>query len=172
MEKSAYKEYGFRVPIMYPTMEDNGKIFDFMDDEDNRFQLIYDGTKWTLYKNGSVVLPGQLYDDEDTEEHQDDRDSRISDIEYEIESIEEEPDGDLDEDSVEEIVEDKKDEIRRNPKHHLDNYDMDYGNFIDKDQFIKNVVREEDYGVLGSYDGNYDQININGTDYIVMWVNK
>jgi hypothetical protein len=33
------------------------------------------------------VSPHQIYDDEDTDEHQEARDERISDIDYEIEEI-------------------------------------------------------------------------------------
>lgn len=168
MEKWVYERTDVRFPIKYPTREDNGKVFDFMDEnEEYEFQLRYDGNKWTLYKDGSVAQPGQLYDDEDTEDHQDDRDSRITDIEYEIEEIKDNPDGDLDEDSVEERVEDRLYEIRQNPVRFIEDYGLQIENFVDEDGIIDDMVSNESYGTL-SYDDSYDEITINGTDYVVM----
>jgi len=163
MEKWVYEKGGVRAPIQYQTRE-SGNIFDFMDEDDNRFQLKYDGTRWVLYKDGSVVQPGQLYDDEDTDDHQDDRESRISDIEYEIQEIEENPEGDLDEDSVEEIVEDKKDEVRNDPLRWIKDHGLEIKYFIDKDDFIRGLSNDEDYGNLNGYDGTYDYYD----GYIVM----
>lgn len=173
MEKWVYENEGVRFPIKYPTKEENGTVFDFWDeDEEHEFQLKYEGNKWVLYKDGSIVQPGQLYDDEDTDDHQDDRESRISDIEYEIQEIEENPDGDLDEDSVEERVEDKKYEISNDPISWLRNYDMDVDNFIDEKAFIEDVAGDEDYGILNGYDSTYDIINLGNQSYVVMITDK
>lgn len=173
MEKWVYENEKVRYPIKYPTKEENGTVFDFWDeDEEHEFQLKYEGNRWTLYKDGSVVQPGQLYDDEDTQDHQDDRESRISDIEYEIQEIEENPDGDLDEDSIEEAVEDRKYEISNDPMRWLRDYDMGIENFIDRDAFIEDVADEEDYSVLNGNDGTYDIINLNNQSYVVMVTDK
>jgi hypothetical protein len=41
--------------------------------------------------------------------------------------------------------------------------------FIDKDDLLESLINDSDYGsALNGYNGDYDQININGTDYIVM----
>ncbi len=41
--------------------------------------------------------------------------------------------------------------------------------FIDKDDLLESLINDSDYGsALNGYDGNYDEININGTYYIVM----
>ena len=58
-----------------------------------------------------VVPPRQLYDDEDTEEHETDREDRINDIDSEIEDIKENPDGDPDESSIEDTVDMKQKKI-------------------------------------------------------------
>jgi len=173
MEKWVYENEGVRFPLKYPTAEENGTVFDFWDEnEEHEFQLKYEGNRWTLYKDGSVVQPGQLYDDEDTQDHQDDRESRISDIEYEMQEIEENPDGDLDEDSIEEVVEDKKYDIAQDPMRWLRDYDMDIENFVDEDKFIEDVADDEDYGILNGYDGTYDIINLNNQSYVVMITDK
>jgi len=173
MEKWVYENEGIRFPIKYPTREDNGKIFDFMDEnEEHEFQLRYEGDEWVLYKDGVVTQPGKLYDDEDTEDHQDDRDSRIVDIEYEIQEIEENPDGDLNEDDIENAVDDRRSEILRDPMRWIDDYGLSMDNFIDEGQFIEDVANEEDYGTLNSYSDSYDSITVGGTDYIVMVYEK
>ena len=171
MEKWVYENDGVRSPIKYQTREENGRVFDFMDEsEEHEFQLRYEGNRWTLFKDGSIVQPGQLYDDEDTEEHMDDRNSRISDIEYEIDEVKENPDGDLDESSVEYEIENKKEEVRRNPVQWLKDYDIDIKYYIDRDGLIDDLVNEYDYSVLNSNDETYDEITINGNYYFVMQV--
>ena len=41
--------------------------------------------------------------------------------------------------------------------------------FIDKDDLLESLIDESDYGsALNGYNGEYDQIKINGTYYIVM----
>jgi soluble cytochrome b562 len=171
MEKWVYENEGVRFPIKYPSREDNGRVFEFMDeDEEHEFQLRYEGNRWTLFKDGSVAQPGQLYDDEDTQDHEDDRDSRISDIEYYIDEIKESPEGDLDEDSVEEVVENRKYEVSRDPLQWIRDYDVDMKYFVNRDGVIDDLVSEYDYSALNSSYGSYDEININGNYYIVMKV--
>ena len=176
MEKWVYENEGVRAPISEPTRED-GDVFDFEDAEGNRFQYKNTSTdpnrsNWVLYKDGQVVPPHQIYDDEDTDDHQDDRDSRISDIEYEIQEIKDNPDGDPNENEIEEAVEDRLDDIRRDPFTFLEEMGYDFRSmvsFIDKDDLLESLINDSDYGsALNGYDGNYDEININGTYYIVM----
>jgi hypothetical protein len=172
MEKWVYKNFKIRYPIKYPSREGKNKVFDFMDDEDNPFQMRYEGNKWVLYKEGVMVQPEQLYDNEDTEEQKQEREERISEIEYEIESIKEEPDGDLDEDAVEDAVEDRKYDISNDPVRWLNDYGIDdYSPFINRRDFLDDLVDELDYGRLGGYDDSYDEIDINGTTYIVVRTN-
>lgn len=172
MEKWVYENEGVRAPIYEPTREDGG-IFDFTDEEDNRFKYKKEGNNWVLYKNDQVVSPRQIYDDEDTQENEDDRDNRISDIESEIEDIKDNPDGDLDDDSVESYVEDKKYEISRDPVDFLKNemgFDSsDIIKYVDKDDLLRTLINDSDYGeTLNGYDNTYDEITINGTEYVVM----
>jgi len=179
MEKWVYENEGVRSPIKYPSKEDNGRIFDFWDEnEEHEFQYRNQSSdpsksNWVLYKDGVVVSPHQLYDDEDTSEQEDDRESRISDIEWEIQDIKDNPDGEPDEDRINDAVEEYlDDEIGRDAYRWLK--DMGYGikDFIDKRRLKEQLINDSDYGdTLNGYDGNYDEIRINGTDYIVMRTN-
>jgi hypothetical protein len=179
MEMWVYRNEGLRAPIKYPTKEENGRVFNFYDD-DTEIEYDYKNessdpqkSHWVLYKDGVVVSPRQIYDDEDTQEHEDERDSRISDIESEIDNIKDDPDGDLDESSVESSVEDQKYEISRNPVNFLKNemgFDSsDIIKYVDKDGLLDSLISDIDYGeALNGYDNTYDAITINGTEYVVM----
>jgi hypothetical protein len=119
------------------------------------------------------VSPHQIYDDEDTDEHQEARDERISDIDYEIEEIKDNPDGEPDEDDIERAVEEYLDGIEDDPLGFLE--DMGYSNFndfIDEEELRDDLARDYDYGdALNSYDSSYDEFTVNGTRYIVMKYN-
>ena len=170
MEKYIFENTGVRFPIKYQTKED-GNVFDFTDEEDNGFQYYNEGGNWVLDKDGVRVDPNKIYDDEDTSDQQDDKESRISDIEYEIQEIKDNPDGDLDESSVEQAVQDKLYDIRRDPFGFLEDIGYDFDtmvNFIDKDDLLDSLIRDSDYGALSGYDSNYDEFKINGTVYIVV----
>jgi hypothetical protein len=170
MEKYLYENTNVRFPIKYQTKED-GNVFDFEDGEGNGFQYYDEGGNWVLDKDGARVDPYNIYDDENTEDLQDDKDSRISDIEYEIQEIKDEPDGDPDEDSIEQAIEDYLERIDNDPISFLDEIGADYENFIDKDRLKKDLISESDYGSLNGYDNQYDEIKINGTYYVVMRTN-
>ena len=171
MEKWVYENEGVRAPIMYPSKEKDG-TFDFYDSEDNELQYRREGNNSILYKDGQVVPPRQLYDDEDTEEHETDREDRISDIDSEIEDIKENPDGDPDESSIEDVVNNYlENEIGHDPARWLNSMGGDITDFIDTRELLDDLVRNGDYGDLNGYDGTYDTVNINGTDYVVMRTN-
>ena len=172
MEKYILENTGVRFPIQHATKEDGG-VFDFEDGEGNRFQYYEEGGNWVLDKDGVTVDPNKIYDDEDTQDHQDDRDSRISDIEYEIQEIKDNPDGDPDEDSISDAVETYlEDEIGDDPYGWLVNMGYDIDNFIDIERMKEQLINDADYGeVLNSYNGNYDEIKVNNTYYIVMRTN-
>jgi hypothetical protein len=171
MERWVYENEGVRAPISEPTKEE-GNIFDFEDAEGERFQYKREGNNWVLYKDGQVIPPHQIYDDEDTQEHEDERESRISDIDYEIEDIKENPDGEPNEDEIENAVENELYDIRRDPVSRLRDFGYDLHNFLNKKELLDDLIRDADYGqTLNGYDGSYDTIDINGTDYVVMRIN-
>ena len=169
MEKYIFENTGVRFPIQYQTKEDGG-VFDFQDDKDNHFQYYNENGNWVLDKDGVRVDPNKIYDDEDTSDQQDDKDSRISDIEYEIQEIKDNPDGEPDEDSINDAIETYlDDEIGDDPLRWLTGQDYEIDDFIDTRRLKEQLVNDSDYGeVLNSYNWSYDEIRINGNNYIVM----
>jgi hypothetical protein len=110
-----------------------------------------------------------------TDEEVEEIESDIYDYEQLIEDIKENPEGDYDEqeieDTIEGMVDDNKDDIFRTLKDR--GYDNQYLlNFVDVDAAIDYVIRTDGYGsILNGYDGTEDSYTINGEEYYVMRYN-
>lgn len=158
--------YGIIVPLDFVVNRDNN--WEYTDGADNKINLIVnqDGSK-TVLLNGTPTLKNPKYEDVDWDEMSENISERISEIDDEIIGIKDEPDGDPDEDEIEELVEDRLSEIKDDPIRILDDYGMSYDNFINIKQLKDDLVVDADYGVISHYDGDYEEININGEDFIV-----
>jgi hypothetical protein len=167
LEKYAIEHYKIRVPIMYPSFVNKEMTF-LNEENDIEFTFKYEGDKWILYKDGVLVTPGNVYDDEDTEEQENEREDRVTEIEYEIIDITDSPDGDLNEYSVEEVVENRKSEVENDPMSWIRDYDMDISNFVNHRDIIADLVDDVSYDVLSPYDGNYYMVEVMGEDYVVI----
>lgn len=101
--------------------------------------------------------------------------NEISDIEDIIEDIEENPQGDYDENMIEETIDNWVDDNEDNfldlikdsgydPKNILD--------YVDMNEVVDYVVRHDSWGdILGSYDGDHDEIQVGDLNFIVMRYN-
>ena len=165
---------GARYPLTKEEVE-SMKYFKFNDYMGNILIVEWSENKWQIYQNGKKV-ESVTYEDEDEDgEHESDNDSRmdeieseIEDIDVEIQDIKDDPDGDLNEEEVENAVEERLDQIKDDPISWLDEMGDQYENFVDKKSLLSSLVDEEDYGVLSSYDGNYDTISVNDSTFVVM----
>lgn len=110
-----------------------------------------------------------------TDEEVEEIETDIYNYEQLIEDIKENPEGDYDEESIEEtiegMVEDNKDDLFRTLKDRgYDNQDL--LDFVDVDAAIDYVIRSDGYGsVLNGYDGTENEYTVNGNDYYVMRYN-
>ena len=165
--------YGIITPLNFIVNRDNN--WEFTDGAGNKVNYIKnsDDTQIVLL-NDTPTLKNPVYKDVDWDEMNDDMsvrkeeiEDRINDIDYEIQDIKDNPDGDLDEDDVEREVEEKVDEIKDDPVRWLDDYGIEYDRFINLRSLKEDLVNDSDYGVLSSYDGTYDEIEINDNTYIV-----
>jgi hypothetical protein len=165
---------GARSPLIEEDIEDL-KYFKFNDYMDNILIVEWSENKWQIYQNGKKV-ESVTYEDEDEDgEHESDNESRVEEIENEIEGIDEEiqdikddPDGDLNDDEVEEAVEDRLGQIKDDPMSWLDEMGDDYNNFIDRQSLINDLIDENDYGVISSYNNEYDTVSVNDSTFVVM----
>jgi hypothetical protein len=108
-------------------------------------------------------------------------DEKYEEIEIKIEGLEEiiqeindDPQGDYDESSIENEITSRVDDYQNDIQGFIDLYGFDKNfimDFIDLDKLTETVVSSDGYGsMLNSYDGDYDTFNINGTEYYVMRV--
>lgn len=109
-------------------------------------------------------------------------DEKYEEIEIKIEGLEEiiqeindDPQGEYDESSIENEITGRVDEYKDDIFGFIEHYGSDKDfimDFIDLDKLTETVVSSDGYGsMLNSYDGDYDTFNINGTEYYVMRVN-
>lgn len=164
VEEMILEYYGIR-GLQYLTVK-NG-VYDFMDTNDDEFEFKYEGNQWRLYKGGILTTPGNVYEDGE-DEYEDERTDRIVEINDEIDDIKNNPDGDLDDDDVESEVSDRMDEVRNDPMRWINDYEINMDNFIDRRSFVNTLVEDSDFSVIGGYDNGYDEIDINGTKYVVI----
>jgi hypothetical protein len=123
-------------------------------------------------------LEEYLEDEEDEEkieniqEKIDELDEMISEFESEIEDINDSPEGDFPQDMIDEKVEERLKDVRYDPEDFIKEWDLDFVDFIDKDDFIQGVIDADGYGhTLSSYDGNADEVDVEGTTYWVIRIN-
>ena len=120
------------------------------------------------------------------EERQENLDSEIEDpeeysrmydqIQEHIDSLQEQIDDmEPDNEPTQDMIDDKVDEMLRDVKRNLIDYmkdwGMDIGQYIDKESAIDDIINSDGYGqILNGYDGNYEEVDVDGENYIVMRV--
>ena len=108
-------------------------------------------------------------DDEDIEERIGELNDEITEMETEIEDIKEDPEGDFPDELLEDIIERRVDDAKYDIEGFMNEWGLEWNNYIDKDAFIKAVVDEDGYGhTLNGYDGSADEINVEGETFYVM----
>jgi hypothetical protein len=108
-------------------------------------------------------------DDENYDNYYEDFQNLIDKLESEKEEIV--PSTEPTDEMIEEVLEDKLYDVERNPMFYIKEYGLNIKDFVDEDELAKGLADEEGYGLMNSYDGNYDTININGEDYYIMRIN-
>ena len=108
-------------------------------------------------------------DDDNYYEYEEDLDNQIEALQEELDNIEvdTEPTEDMIENKVAELVRD----VRRDPLDYLKNLGYNIKDYIDEDELAQGLVDSEGWGVMNSYDGNYDSEEVNGVTYYIMRIN-
>ena len=108
-------------------------------------------------------------DDENYNDYDEDLENQIEALQEELDSIV------IDTDPTEEMVENKVAELVRNVRRDPLDYLIDYGlpikEYIDEDELAQGLVDSDGWGIMNSYDGSYDSVDIGGETYYVMRVN-
>jgi DNA repair exonuclease SbcCD ATPase subunit len=108
-------------------------------------------------------------DDENYYDYEEDLDNQIEALQEELDSIEvdTEPTDDMIENKVAELVRD----VRRDPLDYLKNLGLDIKEYIDEDELAQGLVDSDGWGIMNSYDGQYDTEEVNGVTYYIMRIN-
>ena len=92
-------------------------------------------------------------------------------VEYddEIEDIESSPEGEFPEEMIEEKIEDLVGDVRSDPEWFMNEFGLEWSEYVDKDEFITAVIEADGYGhSINSYDGNADEIYVQDELFYVM----
>ena len=81
-----------------------------------------------------------------------------------------EPDKEPTQEMVDKVVEDKVDEALDNPISFIRDMGLNIKDFVDEKDLAKALVESDGWGVMNSYDGNYDSVSIANETYYVMRV--
>jgi hypothetical protein len=106
--------------------------------------------------------------DEIVDEKIEELEDLIVEYEDEIQEIEDSPEGDFPQDMIDEKVEELVKDVKYDPESFMSEFGLDWEDYIDKDEFIQGVIDTDGYGIVNSYDGNYDEIRVNDTLFYVM----
>jgi hypothetical protein len=107
--------------------------------------------------------------DDEIEEKIDELNSEIDDLNVVIDDIKENPDGDFPEDLIEDAVEGRVSDVRRDILGFMEDFGLNWDDYVDKDNFIEGVIDADGYGhTINSYDGSADEITVMGGLYYVM----
>ena len=93
----------------------------------------------------------------------------LDSLQEELDSIE--VDTEPTEDMIDEMVERYVYDVKSDPIEYLRNTGADIKDYIDEDALAQGLVDSDGWGIMNSYDGNYDSVNIAGETYYVMRVN-
>jgi hypothetical protein len=107
---------------------------------------------------------------EDYDELYDDFQNRIDELESEKDDIIPETDSPTD-DMVEAKVEEYLEDVENNPLRYIKDYGYNINDFINKNELAEGIVDSDGYGIMNSYNGDYDTINLNGESYYIMRIN-
>lgn len=87
----------------------------------------------------------------------------------ELDSIE--PDTEPTEDMIDNMVESMVESAMSDPARFIKNEGLDMKEYIDEDELAEGLVSEDGYGILNSYDGQYDTISFEDEYYYIMRIN-
>ena len=111
-------------------------------------------------------------DDDDIQYDIDELNEKIEEYNERITEIEETPEGDFPEELIDDVVEDRLSDVRRNPEDFIKEWGLDMDNFINKRDFIQGVIDADGYGnTLNGYDGDAEEIKVQDEWFYVMRIN-
>ena len=93
---------------------------------------------------------------------------KFNDLQGKMIELESEPEGDYREDAIEERIEHLVEAVEENPMRYIDDYGLEITNFLDGEEIIRLVIREDGYNVMSSYDGEVNEEYVDGETFYII----
>lgn len=106
--------------------------------------------------------------DDEIQDKIDELNENIDEMNDEISDIESSPEGDFPQDLMDEKVQERVDDVRSNISWFMEEFGLNVEDYIDKDAFIEGVIDADGYGIVNSYDANYDETYVQDILFYVM----
>jgi hypothetical protein len=107
-------------------------------------------------------------DDDDIQEKIDELNELIEEMEQDIEDIKDDPQGDFPQDLMDNMLEERLDEVRRDVMGYINNWGLEMEYYIDKEALIDGIVETDGYGnAISTYDGDVHESYVLDTLYYV-----
>ena len=144
------------------------------DEQEEKIGIL--NSKIEKYKSLISSFEDEIDDDEMESENNDEIIEKIDELNDEITEMEteiqdeiENPDGSFPDDLIEDIIKNQLDEVKYDVTSFMDEWGLDWEEYVDKDEFINGVVDADGYGhTLNGYDGTAEEITVLGDLYYVM----
>ena len=108
-------------------------------------------------------------DDSEIEEQIDELNDRTTEYGEEIEEIESDPEGEFPDELIDDKVNELVQDVRHDPEYFMEEFGLNWEDYIDKDDFIEGVISADGYGsCVSSYDGDYHTERVQSQTFYVV----
>ena len=160
---SAEEDWDYQVRD-YPESYFNDDDFELTYEQEQRMEQIESQIEDLEIQQNELDTDREDYDD-----LYEDFQNNIDALQEELDNIE--PDTDPTEDMIDNKVDELVRWVKRDPIQYLNDYGMDVKEYIDEDALAQGLVDSDGWGIMNSYDGNYDSEEVNGITYYIMRIN-
>ena len=121
------------------------------------------------YEERQENLDSEIEEPEEYSRMYDQIQEHIDSLQEQIDDME--PDGEPSQDMIDDKVEEMLRYVKRNIIHYMKDWGMNISDYLDKESAIEDIINSDGYGqILNGYDGNYDEVDVDGDNFIVMRV--
>ena len=121
------------------------------------------------YEERQENLDSEIEEPEEYSRMYDQIQEHIDSLQEQIDDME--PDGEPSQDMIDDKVEELLRDVKRNIVDYMKDWGMDISKYIDKESAVEDIINSDGYGqILNGYDGNYDEVDVDGDNFIVMRV--
>jgi hypothetical protein len=121
------------------------------------------------YEERQENLDSEIEEPEEYSRMYDQIQEHIDSLQEQIDDME--PDGEPSQDMIDDKVEEMLRDVKRNIIHYMKDWGMEIAKYINKESAVEDIIDSDGYGqILNGYDGNYDEVDVDGDNFIVMRV--